>query len=70
MFFYMFSDGYIHQFGGEYKRKFLSGNFKKLLLEIQELDMKTQKRIILQTFDMWKGEEDQVDDILIIGIKI
>ena len=68
--FYMFSDGFIDQFGGEHNRKFLSRNFKKLLLEIQGLDMKTQKSIILQTFETWKGNEVQIDDILIIGIRI
>lgn len=68
--FYMFSDGYIDQFGGEHNRKFLSSNFKKLLLEIQGFDMKTQKKILIQTFETWKGNEVQIDDILIIGIKI
>jgi len=68
--FYMFSDGFIDQFGGENNRKFLSKNFKRLLLEIQGLDMKTQKTILLQAFEAWKGNEIQIDDILIIGIKI
>lgn len=68
--FYMFSDGFIDQFGGEHNRKFLSKNFKRLLQEIQGFDMKTQKKLILQTFETWKGDEIQIDDILIIGIKI
>lgn len=68
--YYMFSDGFIDQFGGEYNRKFLSKNFKKLLQEIQGFNMETQKDLITQTFEMWKGKEFQVDDILIMGIRI
>ena len=68
--YYMFSDGFIDQFGGEYNRKFLSSNFKKLLQEIQSFNMATQKDLITQTFEMWKGKEFQVDDILIMGIRI
>jgi len=68
--FYLFSDGFIDQFGGEYNKKFLSKNFKRLLTEIQDFDMKMQKELILQTFEMWKGNEIQIDDILIMGIEI
>ncbi len=68
--FYLFSDGFVDQFGGEYNRKFLSKNFRRLLTEIQEFDMPTQQKVLLQAFEMWKGEEIQIDDILIVGIKI
>ncbi|OQY05860.1 MAG: hypothetical protein B6I20_00195 [Bacteroidetes bacterium 4572_117] len=68
--FYIFSDGFIDQFGGEQNRKFLTDNFKKLLCEIQGLDMQTQKKLIIQAFEIWKGDEIQIDDILIIGVKI
>jgi len=68
--FYIFSDGYVDQFGGEYGRKFLSANFKQLLLEIADKPLLEQRQIIEKTFDDWKGERKQLDDILVIGFKI
>ena len=66
----MFSDGFIDQFGGEYGRKFLSRNFKALLIEISGLPLEEQKDILYETLNMWKGKRDQLDDILIVGLKI
>lgn len=69
---YMFSDGFIDQFGGDNKKKFGKSNFKKLLLEIHQLPPDEQKNILNQTFENWlsKGSENQIDDVLIIGIKL
>jgi len=68
--FYLFTDGYADQFGGEFRKKFRAGNLRELLLEIHEKDMPEQKRILHETFLKWKGEQPQVDDILAIGIRI
>ena len=67
---YIFSDGFIDQFGGPDGRKFLSANFKKLLLENNTKSLAQQKYIIEQSFENWKGERKQLDDILIIGFRI
>ena len=67
---YSFSDGYIDQFGGEKGNKLKSGNFKKILLEFQNKNMQEQKEILLRKFDEWKGDLHQIDDIIIIGLKI
>ena len=67
---YMFSDGYIDQFGGEQGKKFLSRNFKLLLSEIAELSLQEQESVLLKTFDLWKGQFEQIDDVLVIGVKI
>jgi serine phosphatase RsbU (regulator of sigma subunit) len=67
---YSFSDGYVDQFGGTKGRKFLSKRFRKLLLNIQSKDMQEQKQILEQTFMNWKGEKEQVDDVLVVGVKI
>jgi serine phosphatase RsbU (regulator of sigma subunit) len=67
---YLFSDGYIDQFGGEFGKKFLSRNFKTLLAETFNLTMKDQKKALLDAFTIWKGNFEQIDDVLIIGIKI
>jgi serine phosphatase RsbU (regulator of sigma subunit) len=67
---YMFSDGYADQKGGPGRRKFLSRNFKKHLLEIQELSMAEQQKNLEETLDSWQGDLEQIDDILVMGIRI
>jgi serine phosphatase RsbU (regulator of sigma subunit)/tetratricopeptide (TPR) repeat protein len=68
--FYMFSDGYIDQFGGEARKKFKSMNFKKLLLSVQKESMDMQREILERTFDQWRGPYEQIDDIIVLGVKI
>lgn len=67
---YMFSDGYIDQLNGENYKKFLSKRFKELLLKIEPLDMEARKNALIENFYAWKGNFQQVDDILILCIKI
>lgn len=67
---YMFSDGYVDQFGGSKGRKFLAKNFKKLLTGIQDVPMNEQKAILEEQFQRWKGEHRQIDDILVMGIRL
>ncbi len=68
--FYMFSDGYIDQFGGENRKKFKSMNFKKLLLSLQDECMDIQRQTLEQNFDQWKGPHEQIDDIIVLGVKV
>ena len=68
--FYMFSDGFADQFGGESDKKLLSKNFKQLLLSMQGLLMSEQEIHLLQFIETWKATTDQIDDILVIGIRI
>ena len=65
---YFFSDGLIDQLGGKSYKKFRKGNFKKLLISIADLPMDTQKKLIEETFITWKGENNQTDDVTILGI--
>jgi serine phosphatase RsbU (regulator of sigma subunit) len=67
---YLFTDGYVDQFGGEKGKKLKSKPFKMLLQEISVLSMKEQLGIIETTFDNWKGELEQVDDVCVFGVKI
>ena len=67
---YLFSDGYADQFGGSSGRKFMLNNFRMLLLEVSDLDMVNQKHVLFETFKKWKGNHLQVDDVLVIGLKI
>jgi len=65
---YTFSDGYADQFGGNNKKKFKSRNLKNLLLAIYNHPAPEQMRLIKRTFEEWMGTEEQVDDVLIIGV--
>ena len=67
---YVFSDGYIDQFGGETGTKYKIRRFKELLLGVQGKSMNEQKRILAQNFNKWKGDIPQLDDVLVIGMKI
>ena len=67
---YVFTDGYPDQFGGEYNKKFKTTNFKKLLLSINDKKMEEQKAIIDKSFEDWKGEYEQVDDVCVIGVRV
>ncbi len=67
--YYLFSDGYIDQFGGPDGRKFMKKNFKRLILEIQDYPMNKQKEILEQNLKSWMGQTPQIDDILVMGIR-
>lgn len=67
---YMFSDGYLDQFGGETGEKFNTQRFKDLILENRELSMAQQKEVFTNTMERWKGNRPQIDDFLVMGIKL
>jgi serine phosphatase RsbU (regulator of sigma subunit) len=67
---YLFTDGYVDQKGGPKSRKFLSKNLKKSLLEIQPNTMEVQHMILNDTLENWKKGFEQIDDILVMGIRI
>lgn len=58
------------QFGGEKGSKFKSKRFKELLLDIQYKDLSEQKDIFENTLIRWKGNNEQIDDILVLGLRI
>jgi len=66
---YIFSDGFIDQFGGEHGRKFMSKRFKKLLFKIHKEPIKKQKVILKEVLAKHMGTYAQTDDIVIIGAK-
>ena len=66
---YIFSDGYPDQFGGPLNKKFKYGPFKELLIRISDRSMEDQREELDQVITDWKGDDFQVDDILILGIK-
>ncbi|HEX2616566.1 MAG TPA: SpoIIE family protein phosphatase, partial [Flavobacteriales bacterium] len=66
---YIFSDGYADQFGGTKGKKFLYRRFRELLLEIHAQPMDRQKSLLMEALNDWKGAQEQVDDILVIGMR-
>ena len=67
---YLFTDGYVDQFGGEFGKKFKYNPFRKLLLSVAELPVDEQHELIYETIVKWQGGFEQLDDILIFGVKI
>jgi serine phosphatase RsbU (regulator of sigma subunit) len=67
---YMSTDGYADQFGGPENKKFMTRNFKALLESLSAKDMNTQEKELIKSHTSWKGDYEQVDDILVIGIKV
>ncbi|WP_027001394.1 two-component regulator propeller domain-containing protein [Hugenholtzia roseola] len=67
---YLFSDGYQDQFGGKNDKKFMKRNLRNLLHQIHALPVAEQALIIAQTFDKWKGFNPQIDDVLVVGVRL
>jgi len=67
---YSFSDGYVDQFGGETGEKFKTRRFKELLMSVQGKSMIEQKQVLEQAFVKWKRDLAQIDDVLVMGIKV
>ena len=67
--FYIFSDGYADQFGGEDGKKFKYRRFRHLLLNIHKLPAEDQKAILHQKIEEWMGEHEQVDDMIVMGMR-
>ena len=66
---YLFSDGYADQFGGAEGKKFRYKQFREIILNIQNKSIFHQKKMLDDIIEKWRGELDQVDDILVMGIK-
>ena len=67
---YIFSDGFVDQFGGPEGKKFKNKKFKQLLVDIQGENMGVQKEILNKTMTEWRGEQEQIDDIVVLGFKV
>ena len=67
---YTFTDGYEDQFGGPKQKKFMAKQLRELLLSIQNKTMEEQKEILNLTIIDWMGDQEQIDDICVIGVKI
>ncbi len=67
---YLCTDGYVDQFGGSQGRKFMVKRFKQMLVEINKMSMRKQCDTLYKTIEAWKGDHFQVDDMLVMGIRL
>jgi serine phosphatase RsbU (regulator of sigma subunit) len=67
---YSFSDGFVDQFGGPRNKKYGTKKFKKRLLSISHLSMEQQKRKVISEFNDWKEGNENLDDILVMGVRV
>lgn len=67
---YFFTDGYADQFGGEQGKKFMMKKFHRLLVEVSSLPVEEQEKKLDEAIELWRGDHEQVDDILVIGIRV
>lgn len=68
--FYLFSDGYTDQFGGDNVKKFNRKRFRNLLLSFADYTMEKQKKELEFSYNNWKGLQEQIDDVCVIGLTI
>jgi len=67
---YMFSDGVVDQFGGSKNKKLMKKNFIGILKTFQHLGLPYQKELLEQKLDAWRGDQEQIDDMIILAIKL
>lgn len=67
---FIFTDGYQDQFGGTKGKKFKASNMKELFLKNKMKPMQEQQLIVDETFENWRGELEQIDDVCVMGIRI
>jgi serine phosphatase RsbU (regulator of sigma subunit) len=67
---YLFTDGYADQFGGEKGKKLSKNRFRELLISIQNKTMKEQREALYESHMAWRGTNEQVDDICVVGVRV
>ncbi len=67
---YLFTDGYADQFGGKLDRRIMTKKLKELFLEISLLEAKEQKKYLENYFETWQGQQNQIDDVTILGFQV
>jgi serine phosphatase RsbU (regulator of sigma subunit) len=67
---YIFTDGFQDQFGGPKEKKFRVAQMRELFLSLTSKTMEEQRKIIDESFENWKGDLEQVDDVCVIGVRI
>ena len=68
--FYIFTDGFADQFGGPNDKKLMTKRMKEILVSIQHLSMQEQEKFLIDFMEDWKKDTEQVDDMLVIGVRV
>ncbi|GAA4842110.1 hypothetical protein GCM10023331_28870 [Algivirga pacifica] len=68
--FYLFTDGYVDQFGGEDNKKYSSKRFYRTISELSDIKIPEQAQVLLGEFEEWKGDKKQIDDVMVLGIEV
>jgi serine phosphatase RsbU (regulator of sigma subunit) len=66
---YLFTDGFVDQFGGDEGKKLKYKRFRNILLRLNDVRIDRKEEVLGEAFDQWKGEEEQIDDVLVMGYK-
>jgi len=66
---YIFSDGYVDQYGGKKRKKFKSKKLMRLILSLQDASMDMQKKLLEDAFERWRGNQEQIDDVCAFGLR-
>ena len=66
---YLFSDGFADHFGGERNKKYTIKGFQNFLISISKKEMEEQRGLLMSEFERWRGDEDQLDDVCILGVR-
>ncbi len=67
---FLFTDGFADQFGGKYGKKLKYNRFKNILHQINKKPFTDRKKLLEQEFDLWRGNHEQIDDVMVLGFKI
>lgn len=67
---YLYTDGFADQFGGDRNRKYKNSNFKNFLLEISSQEIEQQGKLVEKEFLNWKGDNEQLDDVCVMGVRV
>ncbi len=67
---YLFSDGYVDQFGGPERKKFMAARFNEMIMANHRLPMSAQAAVLERSFLEWKGQNEQVDDVCVLGLAV
>ena len=67
---YIFSDGFQDQMGGPKNKKFMKKNFRNLLFNISKFPLTQQENLLKSTFESWRGDNDTMDDVMVLGVKL
>ncbi len=68
--FYLFSDGFADQFGGDRGKKFMVANLQRILAQNSHKSMQEQHQVLTEAFQKWRGTFEQIDDVLVIGVRL